>query len=97
MKRISGILLLTMCLAALTACSSFSGKKAMFRDRTQAYLTSQSLPPLKLPTDVKSQDMASYYPIPNEKKALSHSKPVTILPPDLAMAPQQLTVKKTKA
>ncbi len=70
-------------LGLLTACSTFGGKNGYFRDRTQAYLSATSVPPLSFPKGTEPQGIQNNYPIPNTSAATPQTKSINMLPPDL--------------
>ncbi len=67
----------------LTACSTFSSKNGYFRDRTQAYLSANSVAPLTFPQGTEPQGIQNNYPIPETSNNGQQTKPVNTLPPDL--------------
>lgn len=67
----------------LTACSTFSSKNGYFRDRTQGYLSANSVAPLNFPQGTEPQGVQDDYPVPALTSNQAQEKPVSTLPPDL--------------
>lgn len=83
-KVIKIVLVATTLVTALTMVSgcSYIKRSSIFVDRDTHYLSAKSIPPLKMPPGVSSNDFHSYYPVA-EKDYPPATKNVTVIPPGL--------------
>lgn len=62
MKDIMRLIVIALLFTVLTGCSYFSDS-SVFRSNDRAYLTAQSIPPLKIPPGISSNAFQNYYPV----------------------------------
>jgi outer membrane protein assembly factor BamC len=65
-NRLSGAVVLALMVStlSLTGCGTFFGSKGYFRDRGDDYLKAQTVPPIKLPDNVKADNIGQLFVIP---------------------------------
>lgn len=64
---------------SLTSCAMF-GQSSGIQNRDKAYLKAQSIPPLRIPAGLNSDQFENHYPVPDRNYAESTKTP-TLKPP----------------
>lgn len=65
----------------LSGCSAIQ-KSDSFTGRTNQYLSAKSIPPLRIPPDLSSDQFQNYYPL-SDKNYSESVKNVSVVPPGL--------------
>lgn len=61
---VTRIILFGVCATLLTACS-WMPKPSFIQNRDLVYLSAKSVPPLRIPPGLESNEFHNYYPIPD--------------------------------
>lgn len=66
---------------ALMGCSHFTTPAAI-QSRDTSYLTAKSIPPVRIPPGISTNEFHNYYPVA-DRNGFDSSKKVSIVPPGL--------------
>ena len=76
------ILLVSLLVLNITACSHIYGEQGLLKNRQYEYMKARSIPPMRVPPGYSSEQIQANYPISTESYSLEAAR-IDLSPPGL--------------